>query len=65
MNSKILKRGIIGTVAVIALLVLNPFSYNNPNQCKVVTRMNGTRFIQSEPGIFYAGILSYEITWRY
>jgi hypothetical protein len=50
-------------LALIGLLFLNPFNWNDAGYRTVVTRMNGSQFVQFQPGVFYAGFMAKEVEW--
>jgi len=60
---KLLKPIGIGLVALLLLLWLNPFSYNDPTERTVVTQQSGNQFVKFEPGLYYAGFFAKEVQW--
>jgi SPFH domain / Band 7 family len=53
-----------GVVLLLGVLVLgNPFEWNKNGYRTVVTRMNGTQFVQFKPEIYYAGFFSRSTEW--
>lgn len=53
----------IALVALITLIVINPFSVNDAGNRTVVERTNGELKVQFAPGLFYAGFFSKETEW--
>lgn len=62
-NKKGLIFGLITLIAVVGLLVSNPFDYNNATERTVVQPLDGKMKVQFEPGLYYAGIFSKRTVW--
>lgn len=66
MTTSPLKLIIIGVsliVALIVMLTINPFSWNDGGNRTVVQRTSGEQFVQFSPGVFYAGFFAKETEW--
>jgi len=55
--------GVFVIIALIFLLITNPFSWNDAGNRTVVERTNGEQIVQFAPGIFYAGFFAKEKEW--
>lgn len=54
---------VLGIIAFILFLIINPFSWNDAGNRTVVERTNGEQIVQFAPGIFYAGFFAKEKEW--
>lgn len=63
MNKKTIKIGIAVIFTLIFLVIVNPFSYNDPTERTVVTTQGGTQEVIFNPGIYYAGFFAKEVAW--
>lgn len=54
---------VLGIIALILFLIINPFSWNDAGNRTVVERTNGEQIVQFAPGIFYAGFFAKEKEW--
>ncbi len=55
--------GVLAIILIIALLSINPFSWNDAGNRTVIERTNGDQIVQFAPGIFYAGFFAKEKEW--
>lgn len=62
-NQSLIKKGIIGVIALIIALWINPWSYNDPTERTVVTGQGGSQKVVFEPGIYWAGLFAREVAW--
>lgn len=60
---KIIKWTVIGILAVVLFLVVNPFAWNDAGYRTVVTQSDGHQFVQFEPGIYYQGLFAKSQVW--
>jgi len=60
---KVIIAGAVLALFLITFAFMNPFSYNDATERTVVTRANGSQFVQFKPGIFFSGFFSKEQAW--
>ncbi len=63
MNRKLIFGGAIAAIALIGLMIFNPFSFNDATERTVVTQVDETQFVKFTPGMFYAGFFAKEQPW--
>jgi hypothetical protein len=63
MSLKTIVFSVLAVVALITLLIINPFSWNDAGNRTVVERTNGEQIVQFAPGIFYSGFFSKQKEW--
>lgn len=62
-NKSIIIKAVLGIVAFITLLFINPLSYNDAGERTVVEQFDGKQFVQYAPGVYYAGFFAKERSW--
>jgi len=63
MKTKQIIIGVVAIVALIIMLIINPFSWNDGGERTVVQRTSGEQKVQFAPGVFYAGFFAKEDSW--
>lgn len=63
METKTIIKAVLGFVAFITLLFINPFSYNDAGERTVVEQFDGKQFVQYAPGVYWAGLFAKERSW--
>lgn len=63
MNKKLITYGIAGIFSLIFLVIINPFSYNDPTERTVVTTQGGSQKVVFTPGMYWAGFFAKEVAW--
>jgi hypothetical protein len=62
-NKSTIIKAILGIVALVVLLFINPLSYNDAGERTVVEQFDGKQFVQYAPGVYYAGFFAKERPW--
>ncbi len=62
-NKSSIIKVVLGAVALIVLLFINPLSYNDAGERTVVEQFDGKQFVQYAPGVYYAGFFAKERPW--
>lgn len=62
-NKNVIIKVVLGAIALIVLLFINPLSYNDAGERTVVEQFDGKQFVQYVPGVYYAGFFAKEKTW--
>jgi hypothetical protein len=57
-NKSTLIKVVLGVVAFLVLLFINPLSYNDAGERTVVEQFDGKQFVQYSPGVYYAGFFA-------
>jgi hypothetical protein len=55
--------GVVSFVALITMLWLNPFAWNDGGERTVVQQLSGHQFVQLTPGVYYQGFFAKATSW--
>ena len=63
LHKSLIKIGVVLVIALIALVIVNPFSINDAGNRQVIQTIGGDLEVRFEPGLYFSGFFSKVTTW--